>query len=108
MIMHYPKKLEPGQAVKIEHTARIVRQMDGNPYFYEVEYPDNRPNELVSIARIIPLADLPRVTIDEDGSMQVFSTRLSAAGAVELLTLLQTRQAELMAVTQADEVTADS
>jgi hypothetical protein len=54
-----------------------------NPYLYVVEYADGR-RDLVNVASITCLADEPCATIDQDGSVQVISNRLSLAGALQL------------------------
>ncbi|GAC1345617.1 MAG: hypothetical protein NVSMB27_08010 [Ktedonobacteraceae bacterium] len=47
------RKLTPDQAVRVEVSGHIVKQIDDNPYFYEVSFDEpGRPNELVSLARI--------------------------------------------------------
>jgi hypothetical protein len=100
------RKLEPGTNVRIEHNARIVALMDkDNPYWYEVEYPDGT-RDTVSLARINGIVDRSRAVIDTDCSIQIFSPRLSASGALDLLLWLETHRHEFEAVvTSPQEVT---
>ncbi len=72
-------------------------QLDGNVYWYYVSFEDGRPDELVSLARISAINDRSRGVIDEDGSLQVFTPRLSALGGLDLLAWLRTHEAELQA-----------
>src|SRR5437588_11792648 len=94
-----PRKLEPGQAVRIEVNGHVVKQADkDNPFWYEVSFDEpGRPNEIVSLARINAIQDTIRAVMDTDGSMQLFTPRLSASGALELMQWLRTHQAELEA-----------
>lgn len=97
------RKLAPGQAVRVEFNARIVAQADkDNPYWYIVEYPDGR-QETVSLARINSIADKSRAVFDIDASIQVFSPRLSAEGALDLYQWLGTHLHEFQAATAEDE-----
>jgi hypothetical protein len=98
------RKLDPGQAVRIEHNARIVGLADkDNPYWYEVEYPTGE-RDTISLARINGVVDRCRAVIDTDCSIQVFSPRLSAEGALDLLLWLETHRHEFEAVvTQTSE-----
>lgn len=102
--MRDKRELPPGTHIRVEQNARIVSIADpGNPYWYVVEYPSGR-QETVSLSRINYLADKARAVVDTDGSMQVFSTRLSPAGAVELYHFLRTHLSEFEANTQQREV----
>ncbi len=88
------RKLAPGTAVRIEHNARIVDLVNkDNPYWYEVEYPTGE-RQVVSLARINPVIDRSRAVLDDDCSIQVFSPRLSAEGALDLLLWLETHRHE--------------
>lgn len=98
------RKLTPGQAVRVEFNARIVAQAeDSNPYWYVVEYPDGR-QETVSLARINSIADKSRAVFDIDASIQVFSPRLSAEGALDLYQWLGTHLHEFEAATAEAEI----
>jgi len=88
------RKLEPGTNVRIEHNAQIVGLVDkDNPYWYEVEYPTGE-HDTVSLARINAVVDKPRMVIDTDCSIQIFSPRLSASGALDLLLWLETHRTD--------------
>ncbi len=91
------RKLVPGQAVRIEVPGHVVKQMDDNPYWYEISFDDGRPSALVSLARINAVNDRSRGVIDTDGSLQIFSPRLSALGGLDLLEWLRTNEQELRA-----------
>lgn len=91
------RKLNPGQAVRVEFNARIVGMVDkDNPYWYIVEYPDGR-QDTVSLARINSISDKSRAVFDIDASIQVFSPRLSAEGAIDLYQWLGTHMHEFQA-----------
>lgn len=105
--MRDKRELLPGTAIRVEHNARIVQVAEpGNPYWYVVEYPDGR-QETVSLSRINQISDRARAVVDADGSMQVFSTRLSALGAVELFHFLRTHLNEFEAIIQQSEGTCE-
>jgi hypothetical protein len=92
------RKLEPGQAIRIEHNAIIVGIAEkDNPYWYICEYPDGS-RETVSLARIHTVSNHTRAVMDDDCSIQVFSPRLSAEGALDLLLWLETHRHEFQAV----------
>ena len=94
------RKLEPGIHVRIEHNAHIVGLVDkDNPYWYEVEYPTGE-HDTVSLARINTVVDRSRAVIDTDCSIQIFSSRLSTEGALDLLLWLETHRHEFEAMTQ--------
>ena len=78
---------EAGQQVRVAHIAVIIGQVEGNPYWYRVRYPDDT-EETVSVARLMPINDRARVSIDFDGSIYVHTNRLSPAGAIDLLQAL--------------------
>lgn len=91
------RTFEPGSLVRVEHTARIVERCDeSNPYWYFVEYADGK-REGVNISRIRQLEDSPRANVDDDGSLYIFSPRLSPAGAVNLYHFLRTNLHEFEA-----------
>ncbi|SRR6266516_4163159 len=97
------RALHPGQAVRVEHNAQIVSQVEkDNPYWYIVEYPSGE-QETVSLTRINLIADKSRAVIDSDASIQIFSSRMSPAGALDLLVWLETHKAELQAAVEPDE-----
>lgn len=97
------RKLEIGQAVRVSHTARIVGQPDkDNMFWWEVEYPTGE-RAIVSLARLDPIVDTPKMMIDHDSSIAIWSTRLSAEGALDLLLWLETHRHEFEAVTRVTE-----
>ncbi|SRR6266567_2853263 len=98
------RNLRAGQPVRVEVPGHVVKQMDDNPYWYEISFDDGRPNELVSLARINAVQDRSRGVIDTDGSIQVFTPRLSPEGALDLLQWLRTNEAELQRAAGPDEV----
>jgi len=97
------RKLSPGTNVRIEYNAHFVGLADKeNPYWYEVEYPVGH-RDTVLLARINRVVDRCRTVIDTDASIQLFSPRLSAEGALDLLLWLETHCHEFEAVTQEQE-----
>ena len=92
------RKLEPGIHVRIAYNAHIVGLVDkDNPYWYEVEHP-TREHDTISLARINTVVDRSRAVIDTDCSVQIFSSRLSPIGALDLLLWLETHLHEFEAV----------
>ncbi len=97
------KKLAPGQAVRVEHNTRIVAQVENNPYWYVVEY-SNGERETVSLSRINAIVDTSKAVLGQDCSIQIFSPRLSADGALDLLIWLQTHEHDLRFAIQENDV----
>ena len=89
------RELQPGAKVRVEFNAEIVGLADpSNPYWYTVRYPDGSM-DTVSLARIHAVVDHTRAVMDShDCSIQVFSPRLSAEGALDLLLWLETHRHE--------------
>jgi len=56
--------------------------------------------DTVSLARINVVVDRSRAVIDTDCSIQIFSPKLSSAGALDLLLWLETHRLEFETVTQ--------
>lgn len=107
----YSRTFAPGETVRVEREARIVEQVPHNPYWYLVEYADGA-QEQVYVERLHLIADRARV-LQEAGNtdIKIISSRLTAAGAIDLLQWLQGHEDELRAairapVTQAEEATA--
>lgn len=78
------RKLQPGQAVRVEQDARIVNQVEGNPYWYVVEYPTGA-RDGCALQDQRDRRHEHHAVLDTDCSIQVFSPRLSATGALDLL-----------------------
>ncbi len=80
------RELQPGAKVRVEFNAEVVGLADpSNPYWYTVRYPSGEL-DTVSLARIHAVVDHTRAVMDShDCSIQVFSPRLSAEGALDLL-----------------------
>jgi hypothetical protein len=107
------RELQPGAKVRVEFNAEIVGLTDpSNPYWYTVRYPSGEL-DTVSLARIHSVVDHTRAVLDTDCSMQVFSPRQSAEGALDLLLWLETHRREFEQATmppddiQAEEVDSD-
>jgi hypothetical protein len=83
-----PPDYEPGQVVRVAHIARVVAPVENNPFWLVVEY-ESGQRETVSVARLMPINDKAKVTIDHDGSIYIHTNRLSPAGAIDLLRGLQ-------------------
>ena len=101
------KELKPGAKIRVEFNAEIIGLADpSNPYWYTVRFPDGTI-DTVSLARIHAVVDHTRAVMDiNDCSIQVFSPRLSAEGALDLLLWLETHRHEFEAVvTSPQEVT---
>jgi hypothetical protein len=89
------RNLKPGQPVRVEHNAMVIGLADeNNPYWYIIEYPTGE-RETVSLARINQVQDRSRGVVDHDGSLQIFSPRLSALGGLDLLEWLLSNEQEL-------------
>jgi hypothetical protein len=89
------RQLKAGQSVRVEFNAKVIGLVDeSNPYWYLVQFPDGHTEE-VSLARINAVNDRSRGVIDTDGSLQIFSPRLSALGGLDLLEWLRTNEQEL-------------
>src|SRR2546423_9510852 len=79
------RKFKPGARVRVEIDATIVKETTkGNPYWYDCLMPDGTV-ESVNLSRINWLADEPVATMDNDGSVQIISNRLTPAGAPLLI-----------------------
>jgi len=92
------KDFPPGATVRVAHDARIVALEDpSNPFWYRVRYSDGS-EAVVNVARITYFADQVKATIDEDGSIQIISNRLTAEGARDLFHWLRTHYADFEAV----------
>lgn len=98
------KKFEPGAKIRVEFNAEVVGLCDpSNPFWYTVRYPSGELST-VSLARIHAVVDHTRAVMDDDCSIQVFSPRLSAEGALDLLLWLETHRHEFESVvTQVSE-----
>ncbi len=89
------RELKPGAKIRVEFNAEVIGLADpSNPYWYSVRYADNTI-DTVSLARIHAVVDHTRAMMDAlDCSIQVFSPRLSAEGALDLLLFLETHRAD--------------
>ena len=89
------RELQPGAKVRVEFNAEVVGLAGpSNPYWYTVRYPDGSM-DTVSLARIHAVVDHTRAVMDSnDCSIQVFSPRLSAEGALDLLLWPETHRAD--------------
>jgi hypothetical protein len=100
---HHMRELQPGAKVRVEFNAEVIGLADpSNPYWYTVRYLSGEL-DTVSLARIHAVVDhTPAVMDSNDCSIQVFSPRLSAEGALDLLLWLETHRHEFEAVTRGE------
>lgn len=83
------RKFQPGARVRVEVDAQIVEQADrNNPYWYVVRFVGDGHEETVNLARIVGLADVAQVSRDSDGSVMLFTSRLTPEGALHLRDIL--------------------
>lgn len=99
------KPIAPGTAARVEVDARIVARVEGNPYWYLVEFAD-QAREVVSVDRITVYPDEPRPVLEANGDITILQPRLSAVGALNLyhwlgcnLDLLQEQAGQTSAAT---------
>jgi len=87
------RELKPGAKIRVEFNAEVIGLADpSNPYRYSVRYPDGTI-DTVSLARIHTIVDQTRAVMDnKDCSIQIFSSRLSAEGVLDLLLWLETHR----------------
>jgi hypothetical protein len=67
-----------------------------------IEHPDGRREE-VNISRLRWFSDDPRATIDYDGCVQIYTSKLTAKGAIHLYHWLRCNLAQLEAAATISE-----